>query len=62
MNKVSGINITLVQQIWRSHCLQPHQMQQFKLSNDRCFADNGAVALLRSGYALAARGHGAGKA
>ena len=39
MAKASGISVSSVQRIWRSHGLQPHRMQQFKLSNDPRFAD-----------------------
>lgn len=39
MAKASGISISSVQRIWRSHGLQPHRMRQFKLSNDPRFAD-----------------------
>jgi hypothetical protein len=35
---VTGINVSSVQRIWRSHGLQPHRMRQFKLSNDTRFA------------------------
>ena len=34
----SGVSISLVQRIWRSHGLQPHRMRQFKLSRDPQFA------------------------
>ncbi len=39
MAKASGISVSSVQRIWRSHGLQPHRMRQFKLSNDPRFAD-----------------------
>jgi transposase len=38
MAKVNGISVSSVQRIWRKHGLQPHQMRQFKLSNDPQFA------------------------
>ena len=34
MAKVVGISPSSVQRIWRAHGLQPHRVQQFKLSND----------------------------
>ena len=39
MAKGSGVSVSSVQRIWRSHGLQPHRMRQFKLSNDPRFAD-----------------------
>ena len=39
MAKASGVSVSSVQRIWRSHGLQPHRMRQFKLSNDPRFAD-----------------------
>jgi len=39
MAKATGISVSSVQRIWRSHGLQPHRMRQFKLSNDPRFAD-----------------------
>ena len=39
MAKAVGISVSSVQRIWRAHGLQPHRMRQFKLSNDRRFAD-----------------------
>jgi transposase len=39
MAKASGISVSSVQRIWRSHGLQPHRMRRFKLSNDPRFAD-----------------------
>ncbi len=39
MAKASGVSVSPVQRIWRSHGLQPHRMGQFKLSNDPRFAD-----------------------
>jgi transposase len=38
MAAASGISVSSVQRIWRSHGLQPHRMRQFKLSNDPQFA------------------------
>ena len=37
MADASGISISSVQRIWRSHGLQPHRVRQFKLSNDPNF-------------------------
>ena len=34
-----GISPSSVQRIWRAHGLQPHRVQQFKLSNDPKFID-----------------------
>jgi transposase len=39
MAKAIGISISSVQRIWRTHGLQPHRVQQFKLSNDPKFID-----------------------
>jgi transposase len=39
MAEASGVSVTSVQRIWRSHGLQPHRMRQFKLSNDPKFAE-----------------------
>jgi transposase len=39
MAKASGISVSSVQRIWRSHGLQPHRMRRFKLSNDPRFAE-----------------------
>ena len=39
MAKVVGISPSSVQRIWRAHGLQPHRVQQFKLSNDLKFID-----------------------
>ena len=39
MAKVVGISPSSVQRIWRAHGLQPHRVQQFKLSNDPKFID-----------------------
>ena len=38
MAKTTGISVSSVQRIWRSHGLQPHRVRQFKLSNDPAFA------------------------
>jgi hypothetical protein len=35
----TGISASSVQRIWRAHGLQPHRVQQFKLSNDPKFID-----------------------
>jgi hypothetical protein len=40
-----SISISSVHRIWRSHGLRPHQVRQFKLSNDPQFA---AIASWRS--------------
>jgi hypothetical protein len=37
--KETGISVSSVQRIWRSHGLQPHRMGQFKLSTDPKFAE-----------------------
>jgi transposase len=37
MAKASGISVSSVQRIWRSHGLQPHRVRQFKLSTDPKF-------------------------
>jgi transposase len=37
MAGASGISVSSVQRIWRSHGLQPHRVRQFKLSNDPHF-------------------------
>jgi transposase len=39
MAKMTGISVSSVQRIWRTHGLQPHRVRQFKLSNDPKFAD-----------------------
>jgi transposase len=39
MAKATGISVSSVLRIWRSHGLQPHRMRQFKLSNDPRFAE-----------------------
>jgi transposase len=37
MAEATGISVSSVQRIWRSHGLQPHRVRQFKLSNDPDF-------------------------
>src|SRR5450432_4672364 len=39
MAKAARISISSVQRIWHAHGLQPHRVQQFKLSNDPKFID-----------------------
>jgi transposase len=39
MAKAAGLSVSSVQRIWRAHCLQPHRVRQFKLSNDPRFVD-----------------------
>ena len=39
MAKAVGISASSVQRIWHAHGLQPHRVQQFKLSNDPGFID-----------------------
>src|SRR3546814_3985696 len=39
MAKAAGISVSSVQRIWRSHGLQPHRVEQFKLSNDPQFVE-----------------------
>ncbi len=39
MAKATGISVSSVQRIWRAHGLEPHRIRQFKLSNDKAFAD-----------------------
>src|SRR5262245_34392274 len=39
MAEATGISVSSVQRIWRSHGLEPHRVRQFKLSNDKAFAD-----------------------
>src|ERR1035437_4262869 len=36
--KVTGVSLSYVQRVWRSHGLQPHRIRTFKLSNDPQFA------------------------
>jgi transposase len=38
MAKVTGVSLSHVQRVWRSHGLQPHRIRTFKLSNDPQFA------------------------
>ena len=38
MAQAAGISVSSVQRIWRAHGLKPHQVRQFKLSNDPAFA------------------------
>ena len=38
MAKATGVSLSYVQRTWRSHGLQPHRIQTFKLSNDPAFA------------------------
>jgi transposase len=37
MAEATGISVSSVQRIWRTHGLQPHRVRQFKLSNDPQF-------------------------
>jgi hypothetical protein len=39
MAKAVGISASSVQRIWHAHGVQPHRVQQFKLSNDPKFID-----------------------
>src|SRR5271155_4747897 len=39
MAKIAGVSVSSVQRIWRKHGLQPHCIRQFKLSNDKHFAE-----------------------
>lgn len=39
MAKAIGVSVSSVQRIWRKHGLQPHRIRQFKLSNDKHFAE-----------------------
>ena len=39
MAKAVGISGSSVQRIWRAHGLEPQRIRQFKLSNDKVFAD-----------------------
>ena len=39
MAKAIGVSISSVQRVWRRHGLQPHRIRQFKLSNDKRFAE-----------------------
>jgi transposase len=38
MAKATGVSLSYVQRVWRSHGLQPHRIRTFKLSNDPAFA------------------------
>jgi transposase len=37
MAEASGVSVSSVRRIWRSHGLQPHRLRRFKLSNDPQF-------------------------
>ena len=37
MARAAGVSVSSVQRIWRAHCLEPHRVRQFKLSNDPNF-------------------------
>jgi transposase len=39
MAKRIGVSVSSVHRIWRKHGLQPHRIRQFKLSNDKHFAE-----------------------
>ena len=39
MAKVAGLAASTVQDIWKAHGLAPHRWRQFKLSNDKAFAE-----------------------
>ncbi len=39
MAEAVGVSVSSVQRVWRSHGLQPHRLQLFKLSNDPAFAE-----------------------
>ena len=39
MAQACGISVSSVQRIWRAHGLQPHRVQQFKLSTDPKFVE-----------------------
>ena len=39
MAKATRISVSSVQRIWRAHGLEPHRVRQFKLSNDKAFAN-----------------------
>src|SRR6202044_319180 len=39
MAKALGVSVSSVQRTWRKHGLQPHRVRQFKLSNDKHFAE-----------------------
>ena len=38
-DKVAGVSVNPVQRIWRAHCLAPHRVRHFKLSNDPKFVE-----------------------
>ena len=37
--KATGVSVSSVRRIWRSHGLAPHRVRRFKLCNDPKFAD-----------------------
>jgi hypothetical protein len=39
MGKTVGLAASTVREIWKAHGLSPHRWRQFKLSNDRAFAE-----------------------
>jgi transposase len=39
MAEATGVSVSSVQRVWRKHGLQPHRIRQFKLSNDKHFAE-----------------------
>lgn len=39
MAQVEGVSEKTVRQVWKAHGLRPHQVNSFKLSNDRHFAE-----------------------
>jgi len=39
MAKAVGLAVSTVQDIWKAHGLSPHRWRQFKLSNDKAFAE-----------------------
>ncbi len=39
MAKAIGVSVSSVRRVWRRHGLQPHRIRQFKLSNDKRFAE-----------------------
>lgn len=43
MAKVTGVSLSYVQRVWRSHGLQPHRIRTFTLSNDPQFAAKGVL-------------------
>ena len=42
MAKVTGVSLSYVQRVWRSHGLQPHRIRTFKLSKDPSVRGQGA--------------------